>query len=67
MASKRTNILREYHLLIKREADGFEWQIRYDRHAVPVQRGQTVYPTQEQAVVAGEEALAALKRDMLES
>ncbi len=64
MSNKRANVLREYHLLIQREGAGFMWQIRYDRHANPIQRSQTVYPTQAEALAAGEVALAALKRDV---
>ena len=62
MAGKRTNVLREYHLLIKREPHGFEWQIRYDRHALPVQRSETLHRTQEEAAAAGEAALAEMRR-----
>lgn len=65
MAAKRSNSLRDYHLLIKREPDGFEWQIRYDRHAVPVQRSAERYATQSEASQAGEDALAAVKRNVL--
>jgi hypothetical protein len=63
MAGKRTNVLRDYHLLIKREADGFEWQIRYDRHANAVQRSQVLYGTHEDAAAAGDKVLATLKRE----
>lgn len=64
MAGKRTNVLREYHLLIKREAQGFEWQIRYNRHATPIQRSPTLYATQEAAATAGDEALSALRQEV---
>ena len=67
MAGKRANVLREYHLLIKREPQGFEWQIRYDRHAHPVQRSEILHPTQEQAAAAGEAALAEVRRVAAES
>lgn len=63
MAGKRTNVLREYHLLIKREAGGFEWQVRYDRHAIPIQRSEALHPTQAEAAAAGEAALAAIRRE----
>jgi hypothetical protein len=62
MSGKKSNALRDYHLLVARGASGFEWQIRYDRHATPVQRSSNIYPTQEEAALAGEEALAAVRR-----
>lgn len=58
MAGKRTNTLREYHLLIVREGNGFCWQVRYDRHANPVERGSQSYATQSEAMAAGEVALS---------
>ncbi|MDX7952217.1 hypothetical protein P7D22_13640 [Lichenihabitans sp. Uapishka_5] len=64
MASKRPNSLREYHLLVARHFDGFEWQIRYDHHANPVRRSEGVFGSQNDAVSAGEVALAALKRQI---
>ena len=67
MVGKRANVLREYHLLIKREPHGFEWQIRYDRHATPVQRSEILHPTHEQATAAGETALAEVRRAAAES
>ena len=67
MASKRTNVLRDYHLLIKRESEGFEWQIRYDRHANAVQRSQVLYATREEAAAEGSKVLATLKREVAEA
>ena len=67
MASKRTNVLRDYHLLIKRESEGFEWQIRYDRHANAVQRSQVLYATHEEAAAEGSKVLATLKREVAEA
>lgn len=58
MAGKRINTLREYHLLIVRENSGFCWQVRYDRHANPVERGALSYATHGEAMTAGETALA---------
>lgn len=57
MAAKRTNLLREYHLLIVRVGEGFVWQVRYDRHANPVERGTEAFKTHEDALKAGEQAL----------
>ena len=67
MASKRTNVLRDYHLLVKRESDGFEWQIRYDRHANAVQRSPSLYATHEEAAVEGSKVLATLKREVADA
>lgn len=57
MAGKRNNTLREYHLLIVREGGGFGWQVRYDRHANPIERGSQPYATQEEAMTIGQAAL----------
>ena len=62
MATKKSNSLRDYHLLVTRGSDGFEWQVRYNRHANPVQRSEGTYPTQVEASAAGEVALAILRR-----
>lgn len=57
MAGKRVNTLREYHLLIVRESSGFCWQVRYDRHATPVERSSQPFGTHAEALAAGEMAL----------
>ena len=67
MVGKKKNALRDYHLLVARRRDGFEWQIRYNRHANPVQRSQMSYPNQAEATAAGEAALEQLKREAVES
>ena len=64
MAGKRTNTLREYHLLVVREHDGFCWQVRYDRHANPVERSTQLYQTHGEAMTAGEAALAQHRATM---
>ena len=65
MTGKKSNALRDYHLLVARSGGGFEWQVRYDRHAHPVQRSQAVYQTQAEAAAAGETALATIRREAM--
>lgn len=63
MPGKKSNILRDYHVLVVRGPTGFEWQVRYNRHASPVQRSPASFSTQAEASAAGEIALAAIRRD----
>ena len=63
MSGKKNNALRDYHLLVARGCDGFEWQIRYNRHANPVQRSQTAFASHADAIKAGEVALTTLRRE----
>lgn len=63
MAGKKRNALREYHLLIKRQAGGFAWEIRFDRHAKPIRRSVEAYASLDAADRSGKEALAAVRAE----
>lgn len=57
MPSKRESLLRSYHLLVLREVGGFGWQVRYDRHANPVEKSSKTFPTHDEAQTHGQSAL----------
>ncbi|MDX7953679.1 hypothetical protein P7D22_21170 [Lichenihabitans sp. Uapishka_5] len=57
MPGKRENVLRAYHLLVVRGPEGFTWQVRYDRHANPVERSAMFFPSHAAAEMDGGQAL----------
>ncbi|MDX7950842.1 hypothetical protein P7D22_06575 [Lichenihabitans sp. Uapishka_5] len=61
MPANKANALRTYHVLVRRNADGFVWQIRYGRHAQHVAESDVSFSTIEQAEAAGRTALDHLQ------